>query len=64
MSFHNKDDGLDDENVKLIHDFVDELSKEGFVVTGCRACKDQHPPIVARCRFCGQICYPKDQMNN
>ena len=61
----NKNDGQDDDDVKFIHDIIDDLAKEGFVVTGCVSCKDKYPQNrPARCRFCGQTRFPKDQMNN
>lgn len=60
----DKDITLEDETVKLVHDVISDLQKEGFVITGCDFCNNNYPVKVARCRICGKICFPKDQTNN
>ncbi len=60
----SNDDGLDNETVKLIHTLVQELKEEGFEVTGCQMCNNRYPSRPAKCRFCGKVCFPKEQTNN
>jgi len=60
----SQEDGLDNETVKLIHNLVQELEKEGYEITSCAMCKDKYPSKPAKCRFCGKICFPKNELNN
>jgi len=55
---------IEDDEIKFIHDLISELQSEGFAVTGCTLCNNNSPAKTAKCRICGNICYPKDQQNN